>query len=239
MEVNFESLKSTYSGTLCSVGVSFSIETGNLDVLATARALEHETFPKTPVTPALIIVSGLSGAGKTTTLRHIDALGYKKIRTVTTRPKRAAEKDDEAFFLDNQTFNNWVEQERVFYPHTRNGVQQGIYLDDIRSVEQPHAHLYTDRSVASAQKLLKEFSTQNIFTLYILPPTLDDLYARLTLRESSNLQTKAHTLSKEDILTRLNEEIMDMNLLMQTKYSFIVNDEQNRLKSLIEKTFTF
>lgn len=199
-------------------------------------ALESSSLDAITRNPRLIIFSGLSGSGKTTTINYFKNAGYKKLRTITTRPMRPGETSADAFFVNEEEFLRWEREGFVFYPHERNGALQGVYVPDLNAITEGSGHFYTDRSVASAKRLLQKLGTKNIQCIYILPPTLEILLERIHTREKT-LGHGEHTLNDEAILMRLDEEIEDMQLLHDLPYCYIKNDKQERVVTILKKYF--
>ncbi len=198
--------------------------------------LEKITWHKNAEPPNLIIVSGISGSGKTTSLKHVAELGYKKLRTVTTRCQRLGETEDDAIFVKQEEFDLLVKQNKLFYPHVRNKVSQGILIADLQKLKDNKVRTYADRSVASTRRLIKELPSISMTLYYMLPPTLKILYQRISEREKANREKSKYCLLDDDILDRFDEEIEDMKLLSDLPYVYIVNDTQKRIKKLLQNS---
>lgn len=76
-------------------------------------------------------LSGISGAGKSTTIRTLAENGFKRLPNVTTRSARPGEDKSDYVFVNDATFEQWNVEGRIFQPHITNKVWHGILQEDI------------------------------------------------------------------------------------------------------------
>ena len=134
----------------------------------------------------IIVISAPSGAGKTTLCNELQRRKphIKFSVSCTTRPKRKHEVDGVNYhFLSDQEFtekvqnNEFVEYENVhgyYYGTLRNTLEDALAKQEI---------VLFDVDVNGAMAIKRNYS-DNTCTIFILPPSLDDLKKRLIQRGS-------------------------------------------------------
>lgn len=145
--------------------------------------LERLTHGRLKVSPHWFL-SGISGAGKSTTIRILAEHGFRRLPNVTTRDARPGEDVSDYVFVNDATFEQWNAEGRIFQPHITNKVWHGILQEDIDRVRGGSDPLFADKSVKSVVSLVEavpEMADANL--VYILAPTFRDLYARIENRE--------------------------------------------------------
>ena len=164
----------------------------------------------------LFVLSSPSGAGKTTLCKKILSLD-KNLRmsiSYTTRPKRKSEKngkdyyfisDDE--FLKKKNKHEFIETAIVFennYGTPKKFIQESISkgLDIIFDIDWQ-----------GAQKLVN-FSSANLVSIFILPPSTDELKKRLKKRAED---------TKETVEKRMSEAKSEISHWVEYDY-VLVND---------------
>ncbi|MAI84222.1 MAG: guanylate kinase [Rickettsiales bacterium] len=146
----------------------------------------------------LFVLSSPSGAGKTTLCKKILSLD-KNLRmsiSYTTRPKRRSEKNGkDYYFISNDEFlkkknkHEFIETATVFennYGTPKKFIQESISkgLDIIFDIDWQ-----------GAQKLVN-FSSANLVSIFILPPSTDELKKRLKKRAEDTKETVEKRMSK-------------------------------------------
>ncbi|MDY6851122.1 MAG: guanylate kinase [Thermodesulfobacteriota bacterium] len=167
----------------------------------------------------LFVVSGPSGAGKTTLTRRLLALVSELSYSVsyTTRPPRPGEEDSRDYFfisrsdfqdmIENNAFLEWAEVFGRFYGTGRSWVEDR--LAEGRDV-------LVDIDIAGAKQIKTRFP-QAVF-IFVVPPSLEELEHRLLSRQT---ETEAQ---RQERLGRARVEIES-----RTMYDYlIVNDEVER-----------
>ena len=147
-----------------------------------------------------IIVSAPSGAGKTTLVRHLLAVMPEKLQfsiSATTRNPRGNEQNGiDYFFLSTAEFkakikqNAFVEYEEVyascFYGTLKSQLEDIWALDKI---------VVFDVDVKGGMHLKSIFKTQAL-SIFIAPPSIEELKKRLVSRQTDSLQSITARVSK-------------------------------------------
>ena len=165
----------------------------------------------------IIVISAPSGAGKTTLCSELQRRKphIKFSVSCTTRPKRVHEVDGVNYhFLSEQEFtvkmknNEFIEFENVhgyFYGTLRKTLEDALTQQEM---------ILFDVDVNGAMAI-KSYYSDNTYTIFILPPSLDDLKKRLIQRGSE---------TEERINKRLERTAQEMEY--KDKFdACIINDD--------------
>lgn len=137
----------------------------------------------------MIILSAPSGAGKTTLVKHLLEVNPKLCFSVscTTRQQRNNETDGKDYYfislddfrerIQNSEFAEWEE----VYPNHFYGTLQ----KEIERIWSENKHVVFDIDVQGGLNLKKQFG-ERALSIFIQPPTLDDLAKRLELRNTDS-----------------------------------------------------
>ena len=146
---------------------------------------ENQPSFDSPPRPLLIVLSGPSGVGKDVLLTRIKQSGYplKYVTTVTTRGKRANERDNEHYhfvspgefqeMIKNEEFLEWASVYGNWYGVPKQPIQKALEKgqDTIVKVD--------IQGAATIKKLLPE-----IVSIILMPPSMEELVSRLTQRRT-------------------------------------------------------
>ena len=165
----------------------------------------------------IIVISAPSGAGKTTLCSELQRRKphIKFSVSCTTRPKRVHEVDGVNYhFLSEQEFtvkmknNEFIEFENVhgyFYGTLRKTLEDALTQQEM---------ILFDVDVNGAMAIKSNYS-ENTYTIFILPPSMDDLKKRLIQRGSE---------TEERINKRLERTAQEMEY--KDKFdACIINDD--------------
>lgn len=132
-----------------------------------------------PVLP-LLVLTGKSGSGKTTTSNILQTYGLKKVVTYTTRPKREGEKDGiDYHFVSDKKFKQMIDHsdflEHASYDASFGRVYYGSLKEDYNKMDSV--------IVLNPKGVEKLLSYSNVNALIVeLVPSQDTLKQRLSLR---------------------------------------------------------
>ena len=174
-----------------------------------------------------LIISGISGSGKTTLRKALEKRGFQKIPNVVTRLRRSGERARENIFIDDKTFRCWRKEGRLAMCHKTNGVWHDILQKHLNSIRNSRHLIYFDKSVPSANELIKLLPDVKFSLIYLLPPSFRLLYDHLKLRE------KDIGMAKKEIYQRFFEEIHWLKQGAHLPYVYVVNDKIERIVHFI------
>ncbi|MEW6774405.1 MAG: guanylate kinase [Bacteroidota bacterium] len=174
----------------------------------------------------LIVFSGPSGSGKTSIVRALlekysDFLGFSV--SATTRAKRENEVDGKDYyfitkekFLEKIKNNEFIEWEEVY-----DGLYYGTLKSEINRLHQLKKHVLFDIDVEGGLNIKKLYSDKTL-TIFVMPPSIEDLKNRLQLRKTESEE------SFEKRISKAQQEIEKSKLFDEV----IVNDD---LETAIKK----
>jgi len=132
----------------------------------------------------IFVISGPSGSGKTTLLRNLiqDKTISKllvKSRSLTTRPRRSQERQGrDYFFVSQDEFKRLLKAKKILEWTRYLGYYYGTprELVEVQLKKGRHLGFCLDLKGTVA---LKEIYPENTITIFVLPPSLDVLKARI------------------------------------------------------------
>ncbi|MBI2706804.1 MAG: guanylate kinase [Proteobacteria bacterium] len=146
----------------------------------------------------MVVLSSPSGAGKTTVAHHVLNLeeGLELSISVTTRPQRASEKEGEDYhFVDKATFSHMVQEDHFLEHALVYGHHYGTPKASVENHLEAGTDILFDIDWQGTQQL-KQISTANLVSIFLLPPTLETLEARLRGRAEDMDETIRLRMSK-------------------------------------------
>lgn len=181
--------------------------------------------------PFLIIISSPSGAGKSTLCRMIiqnDPL-IKLSISATTRPQRPQEIHGQHYFftskdefLEMHKNSEFLESAEVFENHY--GTPKKTVIDEMKK---GNCVLF-DIDWQGARQVKNEFDRSSVISIFILPPSLQELERRLHSRAQD---------SKEVVDARMKKAQAEISHYDEYDY-ILVNDDLNhtyqRIRAIIE-----
>lgn len=176
------------------------------------------------------IISGVSGSGKTTFGKMLEYLAFRKLPTAIVRVPRPEEIQGlDYIFLKEDTFRQWRESHEFFFSHITNGNLHGFLRSHLSVLKSGGGKFYLDKSVRSTRQLFP-YLKSSCMLIYLLPPSLDELYIRLKNREAL-----ASGLNDQEIISRFQEEIDELRQSAELPYTYVVNDNVGALLNLLSK----
>jgi guanylate kinase len=134
----------------------------------------------------LIIVSAPSGTGKTTLCKSIRKI-YPEIDwsiSYTTRFKRANEFNGKDYnFISKKTFDELIKNNELAEWENVHGALYGTAKKTLSDIIKKDKILLLELDVKGALKLKKMYP-KNTFSIFIIPPSYEDLKKRLKIRNT-------------------------------------------------------
>ena len=165
----------------------------------------------------IVILSSPSGAGKTTLVKEISKKNNFQISiSHTTRKPRSNETDGkDYYFVSHTEFKNLIDDDKfleyakVFQNYY--GSSKDIVFKKLNNAE----NVIFDIDWQGTQQIKKQKLNYKIITIFILPPSRDELYNRLLNRDRND-----EKIVKER-MTQFNEDVLHWK-----DYDFVViNDD--------------
>jgi len=166
----------------------------------------------------LIIITAPSGAGKTSVtkylLQKIPKLAFSV--SATTRKPRSNERDGaDYYFITEEAFhisihnNDFIEWEMVY-----EGKYYGTFKSELQRIWNDNKIPLLDIDVKGAIHVHEQFD-ENCLSIFIEPPSVEELKRRLHLRGTESLET---------LQTRLNKAVFELSFKHQFN-KIIINDD--------------
>jgi guanylate kinase len=146
----------------------------------------------------MLVLSSPSGAGKTTLSRElIEADGRITLSvSATTRPKRANEvHGKDYYFLGVEEFDKWLEQDRFLEHAGVFGHRYGTPEHLVGHALDAGEDILFDIDWQGTQQLKKKMAA-DVVTIFILPPSHEELERRLKSRALDSTETVTARMAK-------------------------------------------
>ena len=163
----------------------------------------------------IVILSSPSGAGKTTLVKEISKKNNFKISiSHTTRKPRSNEiNGKDYFFISENEFkdlinkNKFLEYAKVFNHYY--GSSKDAVLEKLRNGE----NVIFDIDWQGTQKIKSQKLDYKILTIFILPPSRDELYKRLLNRDKNHKEIAMERMKQfnEDVLHWKDYDLVVIN----------------------------
>ncbi|MGL5246192.1 MAG: guanylate kinase [Mycoplasmoidaceae bacterium] len=177
----------------------------------------------------IFIVSGPSGVGKKTILDKIifkKELNLKYSVSSTTRLPRVGEKNGEDyFFLSREQFENRIKNKELIEWVEFAGNYYGTLISEVDNYINDGINVVLEIEVEGGQKIFKKLHRKNFVSIFIIPPSIEELERRLINR---------NTESTEKIKLRLDKARSEIDIAKFYDY-VVLNDNSDKAAERIEK----
>ena len=179
----------------------------------------------------IVILSSPSGAGKTTLVKEISKKkNYKISISHTTRKPRANETNGkDYFFVNDNEFKNLIETEKFLeYAKVFNhyyGSSKKAVFDQLKKGN----NVIFDIDWQGTQQIKNRKLSYKILTIFILPPSKEELYKRLLNRDKNNKEIANERMKQFniDVLNWRDYDHVVINDNLDNCYNEIINFIEN------------
>ena len=175
----------------------------------------------------MVIVSSPSGAGKTTLVKKISSENNFSISiSHTTRKPRNYELDgSHYFFVSNSEFKKLISNEKFLeYAKVFNNYY-GSLKDTVIEKLNKGENVIFDIDWQGTQQIKQKDLKYKIITVFLLPPSREELFKRLLKREQNNEKIANERMKqfKKDVLHWKNYDFVVINDNIQKCYNQIID----------------
>ena len=173
----------------------------------------------------MFVLSSPSGAGKTTITRELlrNNKDLKPSISATTRKRRGGEVDgNHYYFIDIPNFNLMVENKEMLEYAKVFDNYYGTPREPVEQALQDGYDVIFDIDWQGTQQL-EEIARNDLVTIFILPPSHDELERRLRARATDTLETE------EQIRSRMEKASSEMSHYSEYDYVIINKDVETTL----------
>lgn len=175
----------------------------------------------------MVIVSSPSGAGKTTLVKKISSENNFSISiSHTTRKPRSYELDgSHYFFVSNSEFKKLISNEKFLeYAKVFNNYY-GSLKDTVIEKLNKGENIIFDIDWQGTQQIKQKDLKYKIITIFLLPPSREELFERLLKREQNNEKIANERMKqfKKDVLHWKNYDFVIINDNIQRCYNRIID----------------
>ena len=178
----------------------------------------------------LVLLSGPSGVGKGTVRKQFfkdESLNLAYSISMTTRHPREKEIDGvDYFFVDEPTFLKGIEEGAFLEHATFVGNHYGTPKAYVEKLREEGKNVFLEIEVEGAKQVLAQYKDdKGVVSIFLLPPSLEELEARIRGRRSEE---------EEIIQQRLGKARREMNLKSTYQYN-VLNDNIYRASDEIKE----
>jgi len=140
-----------------------------------------------PKRPLLIVISGLSGAGKDAVLARMKESGYplEYIVTVTTRPQRDQERNNVDYhFISTERFQEMIERKELLEWANVYGNWYGVPREPVKSALDKEQDVIVKVDIQGAATI-KKILPQAV-SIFLVPPSMEETALRLKQRQTES-----------------------------------------------------
>lgn len=158
----------------------------------------------------IVILSAPSGTGKSSVINRIitsEALQLAFSISATNRLPRGTEQHGvEYYFLSDHEFQNYIEQDRfIEYIEVYPGRYYGTLKSELDRIQSLGRNLILDIDVEGALEVKRKYGKE-VLTIFLLPPSLEELRHRLEGRGTDSAEVIADRLARAEYEIGLSQK---------------------------------
>ena len=178
----------------------------------------------------LIILSSPSGAGKSTLAQRIRAWDKNcvfSISATTRKPREGEEDGKDYYFISEEEFNSKVSKNEMLEHAKVFGNLYGSPMSPVLSSIDNGDDVLFDVDWQGSQQIKNSSLGKYVLSIFILPPSIDELESRLKLRNQD---------SDEVIFNRMAKSVEEISHWPEYDYVVVnddINNTEEKLKTII------
>ena len=189
----------------------------------------------------MFILSSPSGAGKTTLVKKISKnKNFSVSISHTTRRPRPKEKDcKDYYFVSKNNFKKLIKQ-NAFLEHAKvfnnyYGSSKKLVIEKLKKGK----NVIFDIDWQGTQQIKTQNLNYKIFTIFILPPSRNELYNRLLNRDRKNMKTVKNRMKefKKDLSRWIEYDYVVINDDLKKCYNNIINIINNKKRISYDRNY--
>ena len=177
----------------------------------------------------LIVLSGPSGVGKGTIRKKVfkdESLNLAYSISMTTRSPRNMEKDGvDYFFVDIPTFEKMIDEDKFLEYTYFVGNYYGTPLEYVEKLRNEGKNVFLEIEIEGAKKVLSKCQGDDVISIFLVPPSLEELERRIRGRKSE---------TDEVIQERLSKAQREIDFRHHYQYT-VINDSLSRASYNIKR----
>lgn len=179
----------------------------------------------------LVVFTGPSGVGKATIEKELFKDKDLKLAfsiSVTTREPRAGEKNGrEYYFVSMDEFNKMIEENKFLEWNSHFSNKYGTLISEVERIANEGFTPFLEVEVNGAENIIKKYDKQNIVSIFIAPPSLEELRQRIKERGSENDE------QIDERVARVSEEMAKIGLFDHIVVNDTVKEAVEKVKNIL------
>ncbi len=158
----------------------------------------------------IVVLSGPSGVGKATVEKHL--FNNKELKlalsiSATTRDKREGETNGkEYYFISDEDFVGKINNNEFLEWNEHFSNKYGTLKSEISRLQEDGKIPFLEIETHGAENVIKELGDENVISIFLSPPSLEELEKRIRNRKTENdQQIKERMIKVEEEMSKINE----------------------------------
>ena len=189
----------------------------------------------------MFILSSPSGAGKTTLVKKISKnINFITSISHTTRHPRPNEKNGKDYYFTSKNIFKKLIKKKEFLEHAKvfnyyYGSSKNLVFQQLKKGK----NVLFDIDWQGTRQIRNKKLNCKLLTIYILPPSKEELLKRLIKREKKNMKTVKKRMKefKKDLSRWKEYDFVVINDNLNTCYNKIMNKIKNKRKTFLDREF--
>lgn len=179
----------------------------------------------------LVVFTGPSGVGKATIEKELFKDKDLKLAfsiSVTTRTPRAGEKNGrEYYFVSMDEFNKMIDEDKFLEWNSHFSNKYGTLISEVERISSEGFTPFLEVEVNGAENIIKKYDKKNIVSIFIAPPSIEELRQRIKERGSENDE------QIDERVARVSEEMAKIGLFDHIVVNDTVEEAVEKIKMIL------